>query len=50
MEEVAGFVDEDAAGRDLFDSTAELYRRLAADFAGAKMETDALARFFGERG
>ncbi len=46
MEEIAAFVSEDPAGEKLFDSTAELYRRLAADVAGAKSETDMLARFF----
>jgi 3-hydroxyisobutyrate dehydrogenase-like beta-hydroxyacid dehydrogenase len=47
MEEVAGFVEQDAAGHALVGSTAELYRRLAADFVGAKIETDALEAFFG---
>jgi 3-hydroxyisobutyrate dehydrogenase-like beta-hydroxyacid dehydrogenase len=46
MEEVAGFVERDAAGHALFESTAELYGRLAADFAGAKIETGALEAFF----
>ena len=46
MEEIAGFVERDTAGRALFQSTAELYRRLAIDVAGAKIETDALAGFF----
>jgi putative dehydrogenase len=46
MQEIAGFVDSDTAGRALFQSTAELYRRLASDVAGAKTETDALAGFF----
>ena len=49
MEEIAGFVENDAAGRDLFDGAARLYQRLAADFAGAKNETGLLARFFVER-
>jgi putative dehydrogenase len=48
MEEIAGFVEQDAAGHTLFESTAELYRRIAADVAGAKTETDALAAFFSE--
>jgi putative dehydrogenase len=50
MEEIAGFVEKDAAGHALFASTAALYRRLAADVAGAKTETDALAAFFSQRG
>jgi len=35
-----------ASGEALFQATAELYRRLAADAAGAKSETEMLARFF----
>ncbi|HXJ01807.1 MAG TPA: DUF1932 domain-containing protein [Micropepsaceae bacterium] len=50
MEEIAGFVEEDAAGHAMFQGTAELYRRLAADVADAKTETDLLARFFRQGG
>src|SRR5439155_249607 len=46
MDEIAAFVDEDPAGEKLFSTTAELYRRLAADAAGANTETEMLARFF----
>jgi len=46
MEEIAAFVGDDPAGEALFRATAELYRRLAADAAGAKSETEMLARFF----
>jgi L-threonate 2-dehydrogenase len=46
MEEIAAFVGDDPAGEALFKATAELYRRLAADAAGAKSETEMLARFF----
>jgi putative dehydrogenase len=46
MEEIAAFTAEDPAGEALFEATAELYRRLAADAAGAKAETAILARFF----
>jgi 3-hydroxyisobutyrate dehydrogenase-like beta-hydroxyacid dehydrogenase len=45
MEEIAGFVEADDAARELFEGTARLYERLAADFAGAKNETNLLARF-----
>ena len=48
MEEIAGFVGADPAGEALFQSTARLYERLAADFADAKTETELLARFFRE--
>jgi len=46
MEEIAGFTEGDEAGRALFQSTARLYERLAADVAGAKTETEMLAQFF----
>jgi 3-hydroxyisobutyrate dehydrogenase-like beta-hydroxyacid dehydrogenase len=46
MEEIAGFVEEDVAGEQLFRAIAELYRRLAVDAATAKSETEALASFF----
>ena len=46
MEEISAFVSEDPAGAKLFEATADLYRRLAADVAGAKSETEMLARFF----
>jgi 3-hydroxyisobutyrate dehydrogenase-like beta-hydroxyacid dehydrogenase len=46
MEEIAGFVEEDPAGEQLFRAIAELYRRLAADAASAKSETGTLAGFF----
>jgi hypothetical protein len=46
MEEIAGFIEEDPAGEQLFRAIAALYRRLAADAASAKSETGALASFF----
>jgi len=46
MEEIAAFVGDDPSGEQLFHATAELYRRLAADAAGAKAETEILGRFF----
>jgi 3-hydroxyisobutyrate dehydrogenase-like beta-hydroxyacid dehydrogenase len=46
MEEIAGFTDSDEAGRALFQSTARLYERLAADVEGKKTETGMLAAFF----
>ena len=46
MDEIAGFIEGDEAGRALYGSIARLYERLAADFAGAKSETKMLARFF----
>ena len=46
MEEIAAFAGDDPAGEALFRATAELYRRLADDAAGAKSETGMLAHFF----
>jgi putative dehydrogenase len=45
MEEISGFVDEDAAGHRLFEGAADLYRRLATDFATTNAETSALTKF-----
>jgi 3-hydroxyisobutyrate dehydrogenase-like beta-hydroxyacid dehydrogenase len=45
MEEIAGFVGEDPAARQILEGTARLYERLAEDFAGDKRETEALTRF-----
>ena len=45
MEEIAGFVAEDDAARQMFAGTARLYERLAGDEAGRKQETGALTAF-----
>jgi 3-hydroxyisobutyrate dehydrogenase-like beta-hydroxyacid dehydrogenase len=45
MEEIASFVG-DRAERDMYQSIAELYERLAEDFAHSRDEIDALAEFF----
>src|SRR2546423_8538313 len=42
MEEIAGFVGEDTAAREMFEGTARLYERLAADEAAAEREARAL--------
>jgi 3-hydroxyisobutyrate dehydrogenase-like beta-hydroxyacid dehydrogenase len=47
MQEIADFTGEDAAAHMLFEGTARLYERLAADFAGSGVETAALEAFFG---
>jgi len=49
MEEIADFVGEDAAARQVFEAYAKLYARLADDFAGAQQETRTLAAFFDRR-
>src|SRR5215212_3393546 len=45
MEEIADFVGEDAAARQMYEGYAKLYARLAADFDGDKREIDALTEF-----
>jgi len=47
MDEIAGFVGEDAAAHSMLGGTARLYQRLAADFAGDKAEIAALEAFLG---
>ena len=45
MEEIADFVGEDPAARQMYEGYAQLYERLAADLDGDKKEVDALAAF-----
>jgi 3-hydroxyisobutyrate dehydrogenase-like beta-hydroxyacid dehydrogenase len=45
MEEIASFLGQDAE-RDMYQGTAALYERLAADFEGSKTEIDTLGAFF----
>jgi L-threonate 2-dehydrogenase len=45
MEEIAEFVGEDPAARQMYEGYAQLYERLAADLDGDKKEIDALAAF-----
>jgi 3-hydroxyisobutyrate dehydrogenase-like beta-hydroxyacid dehydrogenase len=45
MEEIAEFVGEDAASREMYEGYAKLYARLAADLDGDKREIDALTEF-----
>lgn len=45
MEEIAGFVEEDAAARQLFEAAASFYEHIAADYAGPRRETEALSQF-----
>lgn len=49
MHEIAGFVGEDPAARELYDGAAHFYERIAEDFdSGVKKETSALAKFLGK--
>jgi 3-hydroxyisobutyrate dehydrogenase-like beta-hydroxyacid dehydrogenase len=45
MEEIAGFVGEDKAAREMFDGTARFYERIARDEESSKQETQALSTF-----
>ena len=48
MEEIAGFVGDDPAARDLYEGAAEFYERFAEDFAASGKEAKALAAFLGK--
>jgi 3-hydroxyisobutyrate dehydrogenase-like beta-hydroxyacid dehydrogenase len=48
MEEIAGFVGDDPAARDLYEGAAEFYERFAEDFAGGGKEAKALAAFLAK--
>jgi len=45
MEEIAGFVGEGSAARELYEGAAHFYARMAEDFAGNKEDTTALETF-----
>jgi len=45
MEEIGSYVGEDPAAAKMFESFADFYTRLAADFEGKHEETDALSAF-----
>ena len=45
MEEIADFVGEDKQAQQMYQAIAEFYTRIAADHAGRKQETGALAAF-----
>jgi L-threonate 2-dehydrogenase len=45
MEEIAQFVGDDPAARQFYTGAAQLYERLAADYAGDKQEIAALTAF-----
>ena len=49
MREISEFVAADPAASDLFEAIAKFYERMAADHAGAKAETGALAAFLGRK-
>jgi putative dehydrogenase len=45
MREIAGFVGEDPAARELYAGAAHFYQRIAADFAGDRSDVAALDAF-----
>jgi 3-hydroxyisobutyrate dehydrogenase-like beta-hydroxyacid dehydrogenase len=49
MEEIGGYVGEDAAARRMFEGAAQLYDRLAEDFRAAQTETATLTAFLQEK-
>ena len=49
MHEIAGFVGDDPAARELYEGAAHFYERIAKDFeSGTKKETAVLAKFLGK--
>jgi len=47
MQEIAGFVGDDPAARELYQGAAHFYERIAADFAADQKQVAALAAFLG---
>jgi putative dehydrogenase len=45
MQEIAGFVADDPAARELYDGAARFYEKMAEDFSGNRKAADALDRF-----
>jgi putative dehydrogenase len=48
MQEIAAFLDPDANGRQLFDSAAQVYQRLAHDHRSDQVEITALTAFLAQ--
>jgi len=48
MQEIAGFVGDDPAARDLYEGAAEFYERFAEDFATSGKEAKTLAGFLAK--
>jgi len=48
MHEIAGFVGEDPAARDIFEGAAHFYQRIARDFEAGKKDMSALMAFLGK--
>jgi putative dehydrogenase len=48
MHEIAGFVGDDPAARELYEGAAEFFERFAEDFEADKKDASALADFLGK--
>jgi len=48
MQEIAGFVGDDPAARELYEGAAEFYERFAEDFAAGKKDAAALSAFLNK--
>jgi L-threonate 2-dehydrogenase len=48
MHEIAGFVGDDPAARELYEGAAHFYERIAEDFEGDKKDVKALEKFLGK--
>jgi L-threonate 2-dehydrogenase len=50
MQEIAGFVADDPAGRELYEGAAHFYERMAEDFSSKQEAAAALTRFLDKSG
>ena len=48
MQEIAGFVGDDPAARELYEGAAHFYQRIAEDFSGDQQDVAALTAFLGK--
>jgi len=48
MQEVAGFVGDDPAARELYEGAAHFYERIAEDFFGDEKDVTALKAFLSK--
>jgi 3-hydroxyisobutyrate dehydrogenase-like beta-hydroxyacid dehydrogenase len=48
MQEIAGFVADDPAARELYEGAARFYEKMAEDFSSDQKATDALGRFLAK--
>jgi 3-hydroxyisobutyrate dehydrogenase-like beta-hydroxyacid dehydrogenase len=48
MHEIAGFVGDDPAAKDLYEGAAHFYERIAEDFDGGKKDVKALSEFLNK--